>query len=76
MNSNALVTKFFDGSKQDEKVETTIQDLFDTDDYFFSDRNTTVAIFIWPPIPANIGRIEAYQLDRHSQNAESQKGPG
>ena len=37
VNSTSLGKAFFDGSKQDEKVSTTVQDLFETEDYVFGE---------------------------------------
>ena len=65
-----------DGSKQEEKVRTTIQDLFETEDYIFSERNATLAILVTPQIPAIIGRIHAYQVDLQSKNKEREDASG
>lgn len=57
-NTATLSTAFFDGSRQDEKAQSTTFDLFDTDTFNFEENSFEVALYVDPPIDPRIGWLK------------------
>ena len=57
VNLITLIQAFYDGSKQDEKVQTTYTDKFITDAYLLSEQNLNISMLSNPPVPENIGKF-------------------
>ena len=57
VNLITLIQAFYDGSKQDEKVQTAYTDKFFTDAYLFSEQNFNISMISSPPVPESIGKF-------------------
>ena len=57
-NTVTLSTAFVDGSRQDEKAQSTTFNLFDSDTYNFEENGFEVAMYVDPPIDPRIGRLK------------------
>ena len=60
VNFVTLLTAFNDGSNQDEKSRVNYFDNYKTEDYFIKDHEFDASIFVYPPMPINVGKIVAY----------------
>ena len=61
-NLVGLLTAFFDGSNQQEKIQTTTYDLHGTDKVNLAENEFEFILQIVPAIPLEIGRISVKQL--------------
>ena len=50
-----LSIAFSDGSKQEEKVQTTQFDIWNTEKYYLTNNGLSVNYLIWPPLGPEIG---------------------
>ena len=62
-NFTNLMRAFFDGSRQDEKQSTVAIDAFLSDELYLQENQFEISIITADPIPENLGRMVAYQLD-------------
>ena len=62
-NFTNLMRAFFDGSRQDEKQSTVAIDPFLADELNLQENQFEISIITTNPIPENLGRMVAYQLE-------------
>ena len=60
VNLLTLIQAFYDGSKQDEKMQTSYTDKFITDTYLLSEQNFNISMNSIPPMPESIGKFSVY----------------
>ena len=58
INMVTLLIEFKSGAKQDEKTETTREDIFFSEPINFKENDFDFTLWTTPPIPANIGRVK------------------
>ncbi len=61
VNLVTLLQAFFDGSKQEEKSQTTFVDKFLTDAHNLVEEQFGIVIMSYPPMPENVGSLKAIQ---------------